>query len=76
LNISIKDIQRIFQSFDSEIVLEVLGRKVPDIDDEVVDVFYRTGMEIEVAFLQPFFKLQGKVGLVQAGGSNRTLSFY
>lgn len=35
LNISIKDIQRIFRSSGSEIVLEVLGKKVSDIDDEV-----------------------------------------
>lgn len=35
LNTSIKDIQRIFRSSGSEIVLEVLGKKVSDIDDEV-----------------------------------------
>ena len=35
LNISIKDIQLIFQASGSEIVLEVLGRKVEDIDGEV-----------------------------------------
>jgi DNA-binding transcriptional MerR regulator len=35
LNISIKDIQRIFRSSSSEIVLEVLGKKISDIDDEV-----------------------------------------
>ncbi|XMB86753.1 MerR family transcriptional regulator [Mycoplasmatota bacterium WC44] len=35
LNISIKDIQRIFNTTGSEVVLEVLGRKVENIDDEV-----------------------------------------
>ena len=35
LNISIKDIQRIFNTPSSEVVLEVLGKKVGDIDDEV-----------------------------------------
>lgn len=35
LNISIKDIQRIFDTFGSEVVLDVLGRKVSDIDGEV-----------------------------------------
>ncbi|WP_429146439.1 MerR family transcriptional regulator [Anaerotaenia torta] len=35
LNISIKDIQRIFHTSGSEIVLEVLGKKVNDIDEEV-----------------------------------------
>lgn len=35
LNISIKDIQRIFDTSGSEVVLEVLGKKVDDIDDEV-----------------------------------------
>lgn len=35
LNISIRDIQRIFNSSGSEVVLEVLGKKVEDIDDEV-----------------------------------------
>ena len=35
LNISIKDIQRIFNNSGSEIVLEVLGKKVDDIDGEV-----------------------------------------
>lgn len=35
LNISIKDIQRIFNAPGSDIVLEVLGRKVQSIDDEV-----------------------------------------
>jgi len=35
LNISIKDIQRIFNATGSEIVLDVLGKKVQNIDDEV-----------------------------------------
>lgn len=35
LNISIKDIQHIFNTSGSEVVLEVLGRKVDDIDNEV-----------------------------------------
>lgn len=35
LNISIKDIQRIFNNSGSEIVLDVLGKKVDDIDGEV-----------------------------------------
>lgn len=35
LNISVKDIQRIFSASGSEIVLEVLGKKVQNIDDEV-----------------------------------------
>lgn len=35
LNISIKDIQRIFKTSGSETVLEVLGKKVDDIDGEV-----------------------------------------
>jgi len=35
LNIRIKDIQRIFNTDGSEVVLEVLGKKVADIDEEV-----------------------------------------
>lgn len=35
LNISIKDIQRIFQSPGTDVVLEVLGKKAADIDGEV-----------------------------------------
>jgi DNA-binding transcriptional MerR regulator len=35
LNISIKDIQRIFNASGSEIVLEVLGKKVQSIEEEV-----------------------------------------
>lgn len=35
LNISIKDIQRIFNAPGSEVVLEVLGKKAENIDDEI-----------------------------------------
>ena len=35
LNISVKDIKRIFMSSSSEVVLEVLGKKAEGIDDEV-----------------------------------------
>jgi len=35
LNISVKDIQRIFNTSGSEVVLEVLGKKVETIDEEV-----------------------------------------
>ncbi|WP_105615504.1 helix-turn-helix domain-containing protein [Vallitalea okinawensis] len=35
LNISIKDIQRVFNTSGSDVVLEVLGKKVQKIDDEV-----------------------------------------
>lgn len=35
LNINIKDIQRIFSASGSDVVLEVLGKKVENIDDEV-----------------------------------------
>ena len=35
LNISIKNIRRVFDAPGSEVVLEVLGKKVSDIDDEV-----------------------------------------
>lgn len=35
LNISIKDIKRIFSTSGSEVVLEVLGKKVDDIDGEI-----------------------------------------
>ncbi|EUJ29156.1 transcriptional regulator, MerR family protein [Listeria floridensis FSL S10-1187] len=35
LNISIKDIKRIFDASGSEVVLDVLGKKVDSIDDEV-----------------------------------------
>jgi DNA-binding transcriptional MerR regulator len=35
LNIKIKDIQKIFHTESSEVVLKILGQKVTDIDDEV-----------------------------------------
>jgi len=35
LNIRIKDIKRVFDAPDSEVVLDVLGKKADDIDDEV-----------------------------------------
>ena len=35
LNISIKDVQRVFSASSSEAVLEVLGKKVQNIDDDV-----------------------------------------
>ena len=35
LNISIRDIKRIFSSSGSDVVLDVLGKKVQNIDDEV-----------------------------------------
>jgi len=35
LNISVKDIKRIFMTAGSEVVVDVLGKKVEDIDDEV-----------------------------------------
>jgi len=35
LNISIKDIQRVFSSSESGVVLEILGKKVGDIDNDV-----------------------------------------
>ncbi len=35
LNVSIKDIRRVFDTSGSEVVLEVLGKKVADIDNEV-----------------------------------------
>lgn len=35
MNISIKDIQRVFNTSGSDVVLEVLGKKVQSIDDEV-----------------------------------------
>jgi len=35
LNITVKDIKRIFAAADSDVVLEVLGKKAEDIDEEV-----------------------------------------
>jgi len=47
LNISIKDIQSIFSTSDSEIVLEVLGKKVEKIDDEVALLHELKGIVLE-----------------------------
>lgn len=49
LNISIKDIQRIFNTAGSEVVLEVLGKKVIDIDEEVA--LLHELKEIVIAFI-------------------------
>lgn len=50
LNISIKDIQRIFNTAGSEVVLEVLGKKVDDIDEEVA--LLHELKEIVIAFIR------------------------
>lgn len=50
LNISIKDIQRIFNTSGSEAVLEVLGKKVEDIDEEVA--LLHELKEIVIAFIR------------------------
>jgi DNA-binding transcriptional MerR regulator len=50
LNISIKDIQRIFSTAGSEVVLEVLGKKVDDIDEEVA--LLHELKEIVIAFIR------------------------
>ncbi len=50
LNISIKDIQRIFNTSGSEVVLEVLGKKVIDIDEEVA--LLHELKEIVIAFIR------------------------
>lgn len=47
LNIKIKDIQRIFRSESSDIVLEILGQKVTDIDDEVALLHELKGIVID-----------------------------
>ena len=49
LNISIKDIQRIFNTAGTEVVLEVLGKKVDDIDEEVA--LLHELKEIVIAFI-------------------------
>ncbi|MDR0286132.1 MAG: MerR family transcriptional regulator [Clostridiales bacterium] len=49
LNVSIKDIQRIFNVAGSEVVLEVLGKKVNDIDEEVA--LLHELKEIVIAFI-------------------------
>ncbi len=47
LNISIKDIQRIFNTPGSEVVLEVLEKKVDDIDEEVSLLHELKGIVLE-----------------------------
>ena len=47
LNISIRDIQRIFIAFSSDVVLEVLGNKVQNIDDEVALLQELKGIVLE-----------------------------
>jgi DNA-binding transcriptional MerR regulator len=47
LNISIRDIQRIFNTPGTEVVLEVLGKKVADIDDEVANLHELKGIVID-----------------------------
>ena len=47
LNISIKDIQRIFNTSGSEVVLEVLGKKVDAIDEEVSLLHELKGIVLE-----------------------------
>ena len=50
LNNGIKDIQRIFSTAGSEVVLEVLGKKVDDIDEEVA--LLHELKEIVIAFIR------------------------
>ena len=50
LNISIKDIRRVFSTAGSEIVLDVLGKKVADIDEEVALLHELKG--IVIAFIR------------------------
>ncbi len=47
LNISIKDIQRIFNASSSDVVLEVLSKKVHSIDDEVTLLHELKGIVLE-----------------------------
>ena len=47
LNISVKDIQRIFHTTGSEVVLEVLGKKVDNIDEEVALLHELKGIVLE-----------------------------
>lgn len=54
LNIGIKDIQRIFNTAGSEVVLEVLGKKVDDIDEEVA--LLHELKEIVIAFIRQIEK--------------------
>lgn len=60
LNIKVKDIQRIFSSGSSEIVLEVLGQKVTDIDDEVA--LLNELKEIVLEFIRQIEKLDFQKG--------------
>ncbi len=55
LNISIKDIQRIFNASNSEIVLEILEKKVANIDNEVA-VLHEL-KEIVLEFIHQFEKI-------------------
>lgn len=55
LNISIKDIQLIFQATGSETVLDVLGRKVEDINDEVA--LLRELRDIILEFIEQIRKM-------------------
>ena len=50
LNISIKDIQKIFSTTGSEAVLDVLGKKITDIDEEVA--LLHELKEIVIAFIR------------------------
>jgi Predicted transcriptional regulators len=50
LNISIRDIKRIFDSSGSDVVLDVLGKKVQNIDDEVA--LLRELKEIVLGFIR------------------------
>jgi len=54
LNIGIKDIQRIFNTYGSEVVLEVLGKKVENIDEEVS--LLHELKEIVIEFIQQIEK--------------------
>jgi len=47
LNISVKDIKRIFKAADSEVVLDVLGKKAEDIDNEVALLHELKGIVLE-----------------------------
>ncbi|MCL2079489.1 MAG: MerR family transcriptional regulator [Oscillospiraceae bacterium] len=55
LNISIRDIQRIFSASGSEVVLEVLDKKVQNIDDEVA--LLHELKEIVLGFIQQIEKM-------------------
>lgn len=54
LNINIKDIQRVFAASGSEVVLEVLSKKVIDIDEEVA--LLHELKEIVIAFIRQIEK--------------------